>query len=256
MKTSWIEWVLLPFTLAFTLAGVLMMIETANSREFLPGLACTVFFGLCTFVFVQTLWARRQSRAHGADLSVTLQYGSVLRMGKTRLILLALAVGVPGTLFFLLGHQENDWIIAGAGGIAALAGIVLLALLALKAAGSAYIAFEKEGLRVGDSGGSMLMAWDNITRLITGEFNRNQMVFFWFKDTEALALSGKGTSRKWTQAGILKEIGGSRAVYGCDWGTLTGLYGVNAMLLAKAVVTYASDPKVREGLEDHLRLGA
>jgi hypothetical protein len=255
MKPSWKEWLLLAIALVFTLAGTLMIFKSANNRELIQGLACTVFFGICAIVFTQTLWSRRQSRAHGANLSVTLQFGTVLKMGKTRTLLLACAFLVPGALFFLWGWQEPNWLIVGIGTLTALAGAVLLALVVLGIAGTGTMAFEKDGLRIGDRGGSVLLAWDNIAGLRCGDFNQNQMVMILIKNAEWLSLTGKGTWKKWSREGILKEIGNCRAIWGCDWGIITGLYGVNAMLLAKAMATYVTDPQVRAGLEDHLRLG-
>jgi hypothetical protein len=254
MKPSWKEWAMLAISLALALGGVWLAVRAGNGPDRFKGIVCAAFFGLCASLSVRTLFNRRQSRQHESDLSVTLPYGTVLRMGKLHILFLGIVIAVIGVLFFLWGWLDSGWLKMGIGAFAALAGLAVLALTALGIAGTGYLAFEAGGLRLGDRSGSMLMEWDNFARLSIGEYNRNQMVCFWFKSLEALALTGTGESGKWSQEGILREIGRSRPVFGCDWGIMTGLYGVNATLLAKALATYASDPKVREGLADHLRL--
>lgn len=248
------EWVLLFFSLLLSFGGALGLLRSHSTRDWFMCLNCTVFFGLCALVFGRYLWNQRQSRAMSGNLRVTLTPGVPLYMKRGRLFALGGGIFLLGILIFLAGWFDMQFIMELCGAVTGLGGAVLVVLLATGKRGKNYLLFEKTGLRYGDPQGSYLLEWTNIRGILPGEYQHNQVVRFWVRDPEALARTGTGGSKAWTRDAILKSVGSSNAWQGCDWMLLTGQYGLNAVLLAQAVATYVTDPSVREGLEEHLKL--
>jgi hypothetical protein len=188
------------------------------------------------------------------DQQVTIAPGVKLPMKRGRLAALGGAVLLVGVLAMADGYSSHNPIIVVAGAVFALAGLLLLALLGSGFAGHDYILFEPEGLRLGDRKGSVFFAWNHIGAVRPGQIQNNQVLYLWARDPAALARTAQGAGNKWKPEGILKGLGKTRAWQGCDWAIFTGHYGLNATLLARAVATYVTDPKVRAGLEEHLAL--
>jgi hypothetical protein len=87
-----------------------------------------------------------------------------------------------------------------------------------------------------------------------GEYQRNAVVWLWFKDLSVAAATAKGQGKHWSPGKVLSGFGASQTLQGAHWMVMTWHYGVDAPILAQAVATYAADPAVRKGLEEHLKL--
>jgi hypothetical protein len=244
---------LLLFSLLLALAGGLMVLDSSGTKDLVIGLTVLVFFGLCAGALAHHLGGLRESRFHAKDLSVILAPGSKFAVRKGRILALGLVFLLVGALGSVSAHYEGEMVI---GGGAIMGGLVLLLLLGLGLIGSDYLLFEPRGLRVGDKNGSMLLAWDNIAGVEPGYRQDNQALFLRVRDPQALAATATGGAGKWGPEAILKGTAWNRTWLRCDWMVLTGPYGLNATLLAKAIATYAADPKVRSGLEERLSLKA
>lgn len=253
MRSSKTEWFGLFVSLAFTFIGAWMALAPRKPQDTLSGWTCAVFFGLAALTFAHTLWSRYRGRGY-LNAEVTLAPGARFTLKRGRLLFLGTAMTLVGTLGVLDARRESQWIVAAAAGLFLAGGLALLLLNAAGFIGNQYLLFEPEGLRIGDRGGSFLIAWDNLARVEVGEYHRNPVVSFWFKDLEALGRTVRTTSKRWSQEKVLKGVHHGRKWLRCDWMLFTWHYGLDSVLLAKAVLTYIQDPEVREGLRKRLEL--
>lgn len=254
MRSFWKEWLGLFFSLLLAFAGSLVVLDRRKPQDTLMGWTCILFFTLAALAFAHTLWTRRQARAYMDVGPVTLVPGARFIMKRGRMLALGTVVALLGTLVVLSARMESNWIVVASGAIFLAGGLSLLILSATGILGSHYLLFEPGGLKVGDRGGSLLIAWDNLAQIQVSEYKGNPAVYFWFKDPEALARTVEGPSKRWGQEKVRKQLKRSRDWLDCDWMILTWHYGLNPVLLAKAVLTYVKDPEVREGLRKHLEL--
>jgi hypothetical protein len=251
MKTPFHEWILFLFSVLITTSSLYFVWDAQGTRERITALTIVLFFGLCSYVFAQTFWTRRQNRLHAKDLQVTIAPGVPLTMKRGRFMLWGASIFILGILMALTAHYDAEEFIQTASVLTALGGLAFLILTALGFLGNDYLLFEPEGFRVGNRKGSMLIVWKNIRAIRVGEFSSNQALYFHFHDPEALAQTAKG---RWTSAQILKGVTKNRSWFGFDHMIMTDHYGLNATLLAKAIATYATDPQVRAELEKHLEI--
>jgi hypothetical protein len=190
---------------------------------------------------------------HVADLQVTIAPGVRLTMKRGKILTMGAILIIMGSLGALTASIEKDWLIVSIGVGAALVGVTLFLMLAFGLLGHDYLLFEPEGLRVGNKKGSVLFEWGNIGQVLPTEFQNNQVIYLLAHDQQALALTATGGGQ-WTPPRMLAQTGKMRKWYGYDWMFMTSHYGLNAVLLARAIATYVTDPEVRLGLERHLEL--
>jgi hypothetical protein len=165
-----------------------------------------------------------------------------------------MAVSVVGASAISEAYYGNDGVLWALGILVSFAGVGLLFLLLIGFVGSQYLSFEPQGFRVGDKWGSVLFTWENIRSVLPGEFESNQAITLWVRDVQALAATAQGNEERWGSETILKNVARAQKWLGHDWMIMTGNYGLNATLLARAIATYVTDPSVRATLEEQLKL--
>jgi len=253
-RFPWGDWALLLVSLLLAFGGSLGLLHPRGPNDRVIGLTCVVGFGLAALVFAGNLWRRHKDKDYRGIGPVTLAPGARLIIQKGRILLLGVVLTGFGTLGAYAALLDEEPLVAGCAGLFGLGGLTLLLLYGTGRGGSEYLAFEKGGLRVGNSKGSFLMAWDNIAQVVAGDHQSNAVVWVWLKDPEAAAATGKGEGKHWSPGTVFKGFKTNQLLQKSDWMVMTWQYGVDAPVLAKALATYATDPAVRAGLEERLRL--
>ena len=139
--------------------------------------------------------------------------------------------------FWLMGHAVFAVLLA----IVMIALTIVLFLYKTGRAGNDFLLFHPEGFDVGRARQGFRIAWTDIAQVRAGEISGNAATLLWFTDAAAVARSASDSSPQAFEK-LAKQFTACRKWQGCDWYVLTALYGLDAVLLAKAIERYRSDP--------------
>jgi len=227
----------------FTAVGLLLLIAGRGGRG---PIAVSTFFGMCTCIAV---WSIVEKRRMAESLEVTRVeiVGSVpipARQGIRWAMGIGLTVG-GGVMAWSggpigAGFQAISLFLVAVG-------VVLMGLLATGRAGGQTLTFEPEGLRFGNRRGSFLVRWTNFARVEVIEFQSNPALVASVHDVGELVASAGGAG---TPEGrkVARAVVQNRTWVGWDLFLLPYHFGIDAVLLAKAVASYVEDPSRRAEL--------
>lgn len=229
--------------LGFTAAGAFLFVRGPDRST---ALAVTAFFGTCAAVAVWNLVEKRGlARSSGAE-RVAIAGGVPIPMRRRRMALLGAGLLGLGTLMATAGRALGPAYVVASAAIA-LAGAALVAALALGRAGRNYLVFEERGLRFGFRDGSLLVRWSDVRSAEPAMFNRNPVVLIGLAP-EAAPPEITATFPERLARRHEKSVAQVRAWHGADVLIMPFHYGLDAVLLARAIEAYARDPERRAEL--------
>jgi hypothetical protein len=218
-----------------------------------------VYAGVCLLSMAVTygfwaidLWRRRRSLDASA---VAIAGGVPIRMRRGFFIVwlslgaLMISGGVPA--FWLMGHP----IFAGVLVLTALFLFWVLMLFLTGRRGGDYVTFTPKGMEVGDFRRVFRIDWSSIAQVAAGEIHSNAAVLINFRDRAAVAASVMDPSPRAAEK-LLKQFGSCRRWQSCDWFILTAQFGLDSILLAKAIERYTANPAARSELAETNRIQA
>ncbi len=230
------EWLFLAGSGAFTAAG-LAMVALSDAGERHMAVASTAFFGLCTAIFAFFTWEKvRLARSAATDGIVEAAQGRI-HTARSRVYAMGVALVVVGVL--LATVPGIPWVPFLASVAIALAGLGVLVGTTSGRMGHAWLQFEATGLRVGDRHGSFVLPWDDLAGCALWEHQQNPVVVVQLRDVRRAIASAEPQSRAATVAATLS--GGTFQI-------LPLSFGLDAVLLARSIHTYVSDPARRDSL--------
>lgn len=238
MRAKPSDWLLLVVSALFTLAGGALLVFSDEPRK---ALGPMVFFGGCTAIAAYFLAVKvRFARNDALPGQVTVAPG---RIPEARGRILAAGVGLTVVGAVLVTTPGFSWLFTAAAAVIAVTGPVVLISAALGWIGSRWLAFEPEGLRVGDRHGSWLLHWDNVATIDIGEFNSNPLLWVGVHDA-ALAIASTEPPERQAHTSKQLTVTGHRGVLSI----MPLNFAMDAGLLARSIDTYARDPSRRAEL--------
>jgi hypothetical protein len=241
------DWLLLFGSLGFTVA---MAIPLAAGRGGRDAIACLTFFGMCSAMATWLLVVKLRMRGSESAVRVSIVggvaipsrdgqrwiAGAVLALGGGILLWSGAAIGVV--------FQSLSVIVAGTGA-------VLMALLATKRVGGHSLTFSPEGLRIANRSESYLVRWSNLAGVDAAELHSNPVVMLNVRDAEELVASADGPDVGRARRNVARMLDKNRRWVGCDVCFIPYHFGLDAVLLVKALAGYAAYPARRAELALH-----
>lgn len=228
--------------LAFTIAGAFLLVAGPERGT---ALAVTAFFGTCTAVFAWSIAEKRGLARSAVAGSVSIAGGVRIPVRRGRMALLGGGLFALGTLMATAGSGLGVGYVGASLAMAAAGLLVLGALLAGRGRAHDYLVFEVEGLRFGFREGSYLVGWSDIGGAEAAMYQRNPIVLIWLAPGAGgpVVEGPESVARRHS-----RSLESSRAWLGADLSIVPGLYGLDAVLLSRAIVTYAQEPGRRQDL--------
>ena len=214
----------------FVLAGVFVVAR--GKGPVLQTIWPAVFFALCGVVFAMNMLRRRRERQSATATSVSIVGGVRIPMHAGRMLTLGVAVGGMGAL--IVAAQPREWGLRVCAYVMVAAGAAVLIGVATGGQRT-WIQFDPEGLRIAYRRFAFVVPWGDIESLSAGEMYRNPWV--------GLTLRRIPEDRQ-----VQKMVRQTRGFYRCDIVIMPQLYGLDAVLLSKAIHRYASEPQTRAEL--------
>jgi len=241
------DWLLLIGCTAFIGLTLFVWADGASTGMSIASLACWGL-GVCVAVWQLVEKYRFQARAQSTVLTIAAPPSEPIFIARMRYYLLGGGVAVVGAAFMVLANEVPLLIRLLGCGIC-VAGTILVLLLTFSSFGTQYIAFEPEGLRIGDCRWSFLLGWDNVAEFRILSISGNSLVVFRLADPSLLLASveGRGDLAAW-QRKLTKRINSTRSYRG-DVSVLPFMYGVDLTYFIRAIERYTRDPAARSELE-------
>jgi hypothetical protein len=220
----------------FGLLGLALMFH-----DFSVGLVTAAFFGSGGFFLGWLQWKRYED--HRLMLTSVEVAGGV-RIWPRRGFLFTMGAwsGAVGTIMYVFGDSYPDlfrWLAI----FIAASGFLLAALAWLRLFPGGFLQFEPEGLIIAKRGWQMLIPWDKVDNVSTGELQNNPYVHVWVVDRAALVFTPDSAKVKAEKALASSSI--------WQWNPLVIFpmhFGIPTTILAAAIVRYATDAKSRAAL--------
>jgi len=244
---------LLVCSVVFVLGGILMMFDP---EQFWKGLGGTVLFGSFAVVFNYSLRAKSRFEQQITEPPKNIGVEGYRRIGFKRGRFYGLAMGttVVGIAMWV-GYAEESIAMKISCGVMIIGGIGFAFCLLVGIAGSDYLQFEQEGLRMGFRWGSVLLEWDNIETAIPMAMNDNPALYLTFKDMDSLFESIEATvDHRRARSRLQKRITWTQRLQGCDLFLMTSQFGIDLATLVQSIAKYIKHPETREELKHTERL--
>lgn len=240
MRPGWKDWLLFVVSLLLSAGGAFMLV----TRRDLQSLTVAVFFG---FVLAGAVGSLRQKQGMARSLArgdASLPGGVVHRARRGRLGVISAGFFVIGALFYAARESFAE----GAG----LVGVVSMlfggaGLVALAVRKRTSVALAPEGVRLGLSAVDVTLPWSQIAQVDAGEWASNPAVFIHLRDAESLVADLRQRDPA-AAARVAKVVASNRGWCECDILLMPWTYGLDAVVLAQAMVRYAEDPDARAEL--------
>lgn len=216
---------------AFTVAGLALVVLGDEPGK---GIAAVAFFGLCTAVGAVIVRQRLRMAASAAAPGPFDAPPGPIR--EARLPLAAAGGALAGVGALLASIDGFDWPWTAASAAMALGGLGFLVALAVGRVGDRWLRFERDGLRVADRLGSVLLPWDDVAGCQLWSVQSNVFVSVSLHDPARTVASAPSpaVAARFVQAGAVRV---SAARFGWD-----------AVAFARCVEGYARDPARRAAL--------
>lgn len=244
------DWLLLAGSLAFVATGALLV---AVGRGGAVGVVCVLFFGSCAAIAAAEIVRKRRAARQDEDPSLVVRFepGRTLRADARGLVVRLGALAGGGALLAILGRELGTGFVIGCG-LLALLGAGGLVALALGYTGRLALRFTADALWVEHRGVRYPVSWDSIVAVDLAAIHDQPIVRITVADVDALLarVEPPGAART-----VARAIGWNRGLCGGDLTFVPRAFGVDEVVLLRAVERYAGDPAARAELREKPGLG-
>jgi hypothetical protein len=239
------DWLLLAGSLAFVAMGVLLV---AVGRGGAVGVACVLFFGACAAIAAAEIVRKRRAARQDEDPSLVVRFepGQTLRADARRIGVVSGGLAGFGALLAILGRDLGAGFVIACGLLALLGAGGLLAL-ALGYTGRSGLRFTADALWVEQRGARYPVLWDSIVAVDLTAVNDQPIVRITVASVEELLARVEPTEAART---VARAIGWNRGLCGADLTFAPRAFGVDEVVLLRAVERYAGDPAARAELRE------
>jgi hypothetical protein len=242
---------------AFFTAVGLWMAVSGGGEDRRTGIAIAAFFGLCLWVAIWILRARRARRRSLAARSVEI-VGNVpfhVRVGPQAL-LLAITAAVMAVVAW--AAAPSSFGVNALAGAAAVLCAGLVPMLLFGPPSRRAVVFEPEGLRFVEPSYDLRVPWDQIVDARILDIEDTLVVALALRDPAELVPIRRAQHGDSSAAlrRLSRAMSLSRARYGCDLTIGPAAHGLDAVLFLRAIETYVSDPAARPRLAQRKALDA
>ncbi len=237
------DWALLVISLAFVAAGLLIVAERPQEAI---GWTSVLFFGGCAAIAVWSLRAKRRAARQAEDPTLLARFdaGAELRPDLRRIRAISGGLALFGVAVALVGRGLGSGFVLASLGLALL-GVAALAASLLGLTGRGSLRCAPEGLWIGARGYRYRVGWDNVAGLDVGEVHSQPILRIWARDLEAVLASCEPAAER---ARLARALGWSRGLVGCDVSLMPRAFGVDEVVLLRALERYVADPAARAEL--------
>lgn len=231
--------------LVFCVMGVALLFGPTPSRR--TGIGVLVVLGSVLAQLLLRLRRRRSERDNESARGVSVPGGVPVRERRSRFIALGVSLIVIGVVFaWAFGAGGRTPLTLGA--LIASFGVLCLALLPL--VGHRALQFDPEGLQVVERTFRFRVPWSEMTAVRTSEWYGLSFVSVMVRDPSALvAVAQPRTARGRDGAPHLRRyLAIQRASTGADLWIDAGAFGLDSVLLARAIARYVSSSSARTEL--------
>lgn len=242
---------------AFFTAVGLWMAVSGGGEDRRTGIAIAAFFGLCLWVAIWILRARRARRRSLNARSVEI-VGNVpfrLRVGRWAVLLAIMAAVMAVVAWAAAPSASGVSVMAGAAAVLC-AGLVPVLLLGPRSRRA--VVFEPEGLRFVEPSYDVRVPWDQIVDARILDIEDTLVVALTLRDPAELVPIPRARNGDPSAAlrRLSRAVSLNRAFCGCDLSIGPAAHGLDAVLFLRAIETYVSDPAARPRLARRAALDA
>jgi hypothetical protein len=231
--------------LVFCLGGIALLFGPTSSRR--TGIGVLLLFGSALAQLLFRVRRRLGERDSASATGVSVPGGVPVRERRSRPIALGTSMIVVGVVFvWAFGEGARTPLVLGA--LVVALGVLSLALLPL--VGHRALQFDPEGLLVVERTFWFRVPWDEITAVRTTERYGQSFVVVVVRDPLTLmALAQARTTRGGDGAPHFRRyLTRQRAWTGADVLIDAGMFGLDSVLLARAIARYVSSSSARAEL--------
>lgn len=230
---------------AFSIMGLALLFAPSPSWQ--TGIGDLI---ICCSALAQLLLRLRRRRVERDSASVSgvsVPGGVPVRERRSRYIALGVSLIVIGVVF-AWAFRAGGRMPLTLGELIAASGVLCVALAPL--VGRRALQFDPEGLLVLERAFRFRVPWNEITAVRTSEWYGHSFVAVMVRDSSALvAVAHAQTARRGDAASQLRRyLARQRAATGADLWIDAGLFGLDAVLLVRAIARYVSSPSARTEL--------
>lgn len=237
------DWALLVVSLVFVAMGLVLLFAGVDLRL---ALLCILFFGACAAVAVDTLARKRRAARQLGDpgLEVRMAGGRAIRADARRPAWIAAGLVGFGGLGAAIGGGLGGGFVALCG-LMGLLGLGVLAAIGLGLTWRSSLCFTPEALWVSTGRLRYPVPWDSIVTVDLAEAYEQPVVRIVVADVDALTAAVRPPA---AAVRLAKAIGWNRGLYGADLVVMPRAYGLDEVVLLRAVARYAGEPAARAEL--------
>jgi len=216
-------------------------------------IATMTFFGACAAVAVWMISSRRRILRQGADpsLEVSVRGGVPIPVDRRRMVAISAGLIIFGLVLAATGGPIGDDFVTVSLLIAGFGGLVGV-LLAFGWRRGIALVFTPAGLRFQTPALAYLAAWGSIEEVSLRSMNSTPVIFLRISDPAALADAAevrRGDPVR-ARAKLARRLEQSRGWFGGDLMIAPSNYGLDAIVLLRALERYADDPTARAELTE------
>lgn len=239
------DWYLLVGSLAFVALGILFLIRGDDDTA---PLATIAVFGACAGVAVHQLRGQRKLERQASDPSLTVAVvgGAPIEVDRRRLVLAMVGLLAFGLFLAATGGPLGEGFVAVSLLVAGFAAVALVALAFGWRRGFALI-FTREGIVFESPRLVYEVAWSAIIGVELTTINEQPVITLFVADPHALAASAevrRGEPAR-AQARLARDLDRSFEWFGAHLVIAPSTYGVDAVVLLRAIERYVGEPGVR-----------
>lgn len=239
------DWLLLAISLAFVAMGAVLVVA---GRGGAVGAICVLFFGACAAIGAAEIVRKRRAARQDADPSLVARFEPELplRADRRGLAVRLGGLAVFGALLAILGRELGGGFVI-LSGLLALLGAGGLVALALGYTGGSALRFTAEALEVEQRGASYSVPWDSIVAIDLASIHDQPLVRISVASVEELLAGVEPPAGART---VARAIGWNRGLCGADLTFMPRAFGVDEVVLLRALERYVGDPAARAELRE------
>lgn len=228
----------------FCIGGVLLLFGPTASRR--TGIGTLVLFGGALAQMLLRLKRRRSERESASATHVSVPGGVLLRERRTRPLAIGATLVFIGTVFmWAFGTGRTPAVLGGL-----IVGMGLVSFASSPLVGRRALQFDPASLLVVERTVRFRVFWEEVRGVRTVERYGTSFVAVLVHDPERLVMAGQPRAASGGDGAKLlrRHLARQRAWTGADVWIDAGLFGLDAVLLARAIARYSANPSARSEL--------